>query len=80
MTKEEILLSALNEYGKFENVREQFDGTDLDVIFESMERYKGQSLPIDSVVDTLVCNVCYRKTRNKKDDEGYVYCTDCDGL
>jgi hypothetical protein len=50
MTKEEILLEVLNEHGDFENVSSQFNENDLACILEAMKRYKGQSLPIDSVV------------------------------
>ena len=58
MKKEDILLKVLNEHGDFENVRTQFDENDLACIFESMERYKGQTLPIDSVVKFLPNKYC----------------------
>jgi len=66
MNKEEILLDVLNEHGDFENVRQQFNENDLACIFESMERYKVQTLPIDSV------SKCYtEKDMDNAYDKGF---------
>ena len=67
MNKEKILLDVLNEHGDFENVRQQFDENDLACILEAMERYKGQTLPIDSVSNSFVkyCDSCEHETEHR---------------
>ena len=76
MNKEEILLDVLNEHGDFENVRQQFDENDLACILEAMERYKGQTLPIDSVVgQSEQLPKCEHKNIIRED--GLDECLDC---
>lgn len=40
MNKEEILLEALNTYGKFTSVEQEFNENQLEVIYEAMEIVK----------------------------------------
>ena len=69
MNKETILLDVLNEHGDFENVRQQFDENDLACILEAMDRYKGQTLPIDSVSNSLDLVELERKIDEALDNE-----------
>lgn len=42
--------------------------------------YNKQQLPIHGVVKSFTCDVCYKETSNKKDDEGFIYCDSCNEL
>ena len=67
MDNEKILLDALNTFGNFTSVEQEFNSNQLEVIYEAMN----QVLHIAPVVrqsEQFVCRDCEKKTQEYKDN------------
>lgn len=42
---------------------------------DALEQVKKLTIP--DVVKSFTCNVCFKSTKNDKDNEGYTYCDSC---
>ena len=73
MNKEQMLLDALNRFGNFTSVTQEFSEEQLGVIYELMnmveQRHKVNSddtrtesaLPIQNVSSSFICDCCEKK-------------------
>lgn len=78
MDKEKILLDALNTFGNFTSVEQEFNDNQLEVIYEAMNKVLNIAPVVGQSEQLGDCDFCNNKAI-KRDEDGFDFCAKCLG-